>query len=386
MKLVKNPTDFMEEIHNGVDIDNILLQASPPSTSSNSGFLNYRGNGYSKLLSPPKRQKLNLSSQRSSKQSRKRPSSSGSTKNSSKASSNKMKSRQSIGSREEFLQQNGFPVFQWTIIFAVIGAGLWYSCFKGTPSSVSNSNNKEKWNSKEKSKSSDTSKSLRKNRSSKRGKNDSRSRPSMSRKQQTGVLPNKSKSQRSKVKAEKAEKKVSPVKENDLELKVENETSSINRREIVENVSQEKIGPTKSNEASNDTKILEEPKSLNSDLSAPDSTSTDGSSVFDSDDEGEWHTVGSKKEGKQNINTSSTSTVDPVDKSSSTAVDESKANTIDEEKDDESPRDSIDDEELARKLQEQENAAAFGLKQEEDNWEQVTTKKKRSKKNKAMTV
>uniref|UniRef100_A0A7S2P2Y0 Uncharacterized protein n=1 Tax=Leptocylindrus danicus TaxID=163516 RepID=A0A7S2P2Y0_9STRA len=159
------------------------------------------------------------------------------------------------------------------------------------------------------------------------------------------------------------------------------------------------------NEISTDDKNAEEINDFPSEASAPDSTSTDGSSAFESDfDDNEgWTTVGGNKHQEQ-VSSSQPAKATAVEKvatnQDTTTASEKPQNGVEKEQiteeKEEKPKaaarpapaeekleqhvPSIDDDAaLARMLQDKENAAVLrGVNSEADDvWEEVTTKKKK---------
>eukprot|EP00815_Leptocylindrus_aporus_P004605 CAMPEP_0116066032 /NCGR_PEP_ID=MMETSP0322-20121206/10134_1 /TAXON_ID=163516 /ORGANISM="Leptocylindrus danicus var. apora, Strain B651" /LENGTH=463 /DNA_ID=CAMNT_0003552495 /DNA_START=108 /DNA_END=1496 /DNA_ORIENTATION=- len=456
MKLVQNPP--INSIIDTINIDNLLIQATNSHIPTNylehtrkNGFLNYRSNP--NALSAPvtrpifqkKRQNLNSSGDRNpdgnsnasrdssaekthkSRKQRPQQSHPGNMK-STTTNTNNAGTRSTLTSREELLRQDGYPVFQWAVIFAMIGAGVWYtyknrkiaasptstSASRLESSSSSNGHRNTHTKSKRKGKGGGSykKKAPATASSSSRKEDVKKTVESRTAITMTAIPANEenvnsngtkeikmqsvldssdaaestaitSSSKKKKKKKSKAKKKV-----------------TVGTAVVVEEIEKETVGAMTSVEVSQSTSSSEkriEANELSSEASAPDSTSTDGSSAFDSDDDddgaGEWLPVvrggSSKQQGSkkgvavvagasaesleqhlQNDDKIAAPDTETMEKGSSPAIQATSGSG------------ALDgDEALARKLQEQENAAAFGIPIQDDlEWEEVTRKKKANKK------
>ena len=401
MKLNQNPSATITNmmLNDNIDIDNLLISATTNSLyparsiekGKKNGFLNYRPSR-SNLLTVPKRHKLNSKSQ----QQREAPQSKTQSQSGSKAeadpyastsskskSSSTMSTKSTLSSREEYLQQNGITVFQWAVIFAVVGAGLWYSRFKARVSIATETSSPVK-----------LSECLARGpRTTKKVKNSSKAKAvtSGSKKMKHTQVRNK--------KSHPVPVTVDVVKQpatdeskdpSDIELDIVTVQSKKKKKKNKakrNGASKRKNGRVQNPESapvSEKTSHTERIHSSSSEASAPDSTSTDGSSVFDSDDNGKWQTVGSHKQSRGNALALSGS--GPAVVAEATSLHNGKSafhmenleyieNTVNKSQDEVTALD--DDAALAHMLQEQENIAAFGITKQEEAWEEVTTKKKK---------
>jgi len=456
MKLVQNPP--INSIIDTITIDNLLIQATDSHIPTNylehtrkNGFLNYRSN--LNALSAPvtrpifqeKRQNLNSSSDRNSdgnsktsrdssaekthKSRKQRPqqSHSGNMKSTS-TNINNAGTRSTLPSREELLRQDGYPVFQWAVIFAMIGAGVWYtyknrkiaasptstSASRLESSSSSNGHRNTHTKSKRKGKGGGSykKKAAATSSSSSRKEDVKKTVESRTAITMTAIPANEENVNLNGTK----EIKMQPVLDSSDAAESTAISSSSKKKKkkkskskkkvtvgtavVVEETERETVREMTSVEISQGTSSSEkriEANELSSEASAPDSTSTDGSSAFDSDDDddgaGEWLPVvrggsskqlGNKKgvavvagasaasleQHLQNDDKIAAPDTENMEKESIPAIQAT------------SGSEALDgDEALARKLQEQENAAAYGIPIQDDvEWEEVTRKKKVNKK------
>lgn len=393
MKLNKNPSAASSNImlSDYVDIDNLLTQATGNSLlptrnvdkGKKNGFLNYRP-PKSNLLAVPKRQKLTSQTTNRS-ESHPDKTRSQSERNSPSKTKSSRSNMSTLSSREEILQQNGVPVFQWAVIFALVGVGIWYACFKGKSVEAGSPANRLGRTSAKATRANKKTKGLTKGKVSTSG---------VSKTKLTEKRKNESRTRDAPVESlvQVKEKTVaSDAAILDVESKIEFDTSiaTQSKRKKKNRVKQQ---ANKKKDIEEDHKIentVSEQKAdevskfhpMSSEASAPDSTSTDGSSAFDSDDDGEWQTVGHSSKQVRSNNQASVVEAASYNHRNVASITE-KSIPIEESLENLEEVGSAvqDDASLARMLQDQENAAAYGISNLEETWEEVTTKKKKGKK------